>query len=355
MSKGTLLWWGRSDAQYSRNSIIRQHLKDLGWEIIDFSPRFSIFASLEAKRAKLPAIDLVWVPCFRQRDLASAAKWSQSQNIPLIFDPLISSYDKQVYERQKFTSDSSQAKKLLQWESKLFQQADLLIADTSEHAHYFIEQLGVSEQKVQVVYVGADESVFSSISSHEDKKTNRLDVLFYGSFIPLQGPEVIIKAAAQYQGSDVTWTLVGEGPLLQQCRELATQLKVDSVSFTGWLDYQTELPKRISQADIVLGVFGDTPKAARVIPNKVFQSMAIGKPIITQHSQSYPSTVQTCPGMTWVKAGEPEALAKAVSILAQNPSALDSLGLASNQAYFSEFSERIISEQLLKAINKVML
>ncbi len=354
MSKGTVLWWGRSDVHYSRNGIIRQHLIRLGWEIIDFTPRFSFSAGLEARLAKFPTIDFIWVPCFRQRDLTSAAKWSKSHQIPLIFDPLISAYDKQVFERDKIKVDSTQARKLLQWESQLFQQADLVIADTSEHAKYFIDQLGVSKQKIQIIYVGADDTIFFPIDNLVNKKSHKLDVLFYGSFIPLQGPEIIVKAAACYSDPNVTWTLVGDGPLLEKCQKLATQLKVDTINFVGWLDYKIELPRRISQADIVLGVFGDTPKAGRVIPNKVFQSMAMAKPIITQASKAYPATVQACPGMIWTDAGEPHALADAVATLAKKTSELSSLGLFSYQAYSSEFSQSVISEQLSNAIRKVV-
>ena len=36
--KKTILWWGRSDPNYSRNMIIRKQLKKLNYEILDFYP-----------------------------------------------------------------------------------------------------------------------------------------------------------------------------------------------------------------------------------------------------------------------------------------------------------------------------
>ena len=357
MTTNNVLWWGRSDNHYSRNSIIRQHFNNLGWEITDFSPSFSFSASLEARLKRIKHFDLVWVPCFRQRDLASASKWSKKHHIPLIFDPLISAYDKQVYERQKFTPDSTQAKTLLQWEKSLFQQADLIIADTSAHAEYFNQQLGIPRQKIRIIYVGADETVFSPIQPEKYRKPKEnkvLDILFYGSFIPLQGPQIIIGAAAATQGKPVHWTLVGKGPLLDSCQQQANHLNLNNVNFTEWLDYQTALPERIDQADILLGIFGDTPKAGRVIPNKVFQSMAMGKPIITQSSKAYPEQVRQSKGIVWVNPGQPQALADAALSLSQKKEKLADLGASNYQIYKACLSDNIISRQLEKAVQSII-
>ena len=77
--------------------------------------------------------------------------------MPLVFDPLISAYDKQVDERQKITAGSRAAEKLLRRERALFQRADRVVADTALHADYFAGQLGVAPERLAVVYVGAEE------------------------------------------------------------------------------------------------------------------------------------------------------------------------------------------------------
>lgn len=356
MSTRTVLWWGRSDIHYSRNSIIRKQFQQAGWVIIDFSPRFSFGAGLEATLRNYKNIDLVWVPCFRQRDLASAAKWASVRNIPLIFDPLISAYDKQIFERKKFAINSSKAKKLLDWEEKLFHQADLIIADTQAHAAYFSEQFKVAKEKTHVVYVSADEKLFTpskTPSRHEEKKP--LDILFYGSYVPLQGADIIVKAASQYQGPEVSWTLLGDGSMRKECETLANELGVTNVHFADWMEYQ-DLPKRIQAADIVLGVFGDTPKAGRVMPNKVFQSLAMAKPVVTQSSSAYPSGVQECKGMSWVAAGSASELASEVSKLAElTAEERKMLGQFSRQAYEDHLSWKVSVKQFNEALQKVGL
>lgn len=346
----TVLWWGRFDPDYSRNRILRQLLTELGWRIVDFRPAISGMADLEARLRRLPKPDLVWVPCFRQRDLAAARRWSRARGIPLVFDPLISAYDKQVFERQKVPPESASAKRLLAWESKLLHSADRVIADTPPHADFFADTLGVPRERLSVVYVGAEETLFHPAPMAPHDAGRSFEVLFYGSFISLQGPEVIVEAARLYQGPPVRWVLLGEGPLRSACEEKAKGLA--NVTFESWLPY-AQLPSRIHQADVLLGVFGTSAKASRVIPNKVFQALACGRPVITRTSLAYPAELsnRSGSGIEWIEGGDAKQLAEVVASLASSRNALASLSERALATYQEFFSSRLIKSQLLEVVS----
>lgn len=348
----TVLWWGRSDADYSRNRVLREIFSDLGWQLIDFKPRFSRFGDLEAQLKRMPAAELVWVPCFRQRDLAAAVRWGRRQQIPVVFDPLISAYDKQVFERKKFAADSRKAKSLLQWERKLFSAADLVIADTWEHARFFVETLGVAQAQVSVVPVGAEEDLFSPAAVDNANRAVP-KALFYGSFLNLQGPDVIVRAARLYQGPPVVWQLLGEGPLLNECQELAAGLT--NVEFLPWVPY-SRLPEVIHRADILLGVFGTSEKAGRVIPNKVYQSLACGKPLVTRCAPAYPEAFCNNEelGIGWVEPGDPQQLADRVTEWVSARDNLPELGRQARRTYESHFSMASISAKLSSALQPLL-
>ena len=348
MNERSVLWWGRFDPEYARNRIIRQSLRDLGWTPRDFRPRFSVAGDLEARlrRAATPA--LVWVPCFRQRDVLAAARWARRRRIPLVFDPLISAYDKQVFERGVLKETSAAARRLLSWERRRFAQADLLLADTVLHAEFFHDVIGIPASRIRIVPVGAEEDLFHPAAASSIVKPYT-EVLFYGSFVPLQGPQVIIEAARLTQGEPIRWHLVGNGPLHPAVRAVAEGL--DNVFFEDWIRY-ADLPARIQRADILLGVFGPTPKGRRVIPNKVYQAMACGKPIITQTSAAYPTQLRDTEGsgISWVAAGDARGLASAVRALASQPDRVKHQGAAAYRSYRTFFSADVVRDAVDHAL-----
>lgn len=83
-------------------------------------------------------------------------------------------------------------------------------------------------------------------------------VLFWGKMIPLQGVPYIRAAAELLRNDPVEIQILGNPPVPQR-----------------------ELPALIRRADICLGIFGDTDKATRVIPNKVYEAIAMRKPVIS--------------------------------------------------------------------------
>lgn len=347
MSK-TVLWWGRFDPDYSRNRILRQAFADLGWRVVDFRPHLSVLADWEALLHRLPKVDLVWLPCFRQRDLAAARRWSRRQDVPLIADPLISAYDKQVFERGKFAEGSAHAERLRAWEGALLRSADLVITDTPAHADFFSQTFDLPPEKLRVIHVGAEEALFRATPMPAYDGNRPLEVLFFGSFIGLQGPETIVETAHCYQGPPVRWTLLGDGPLKAECQRRAQGL--NNVAFEPWIAYE-QLPARIAQADLVLGVFGGSGKAARVIPNKVFQALACGRPVVTREGTGYPAELQSDSGIVRLPPVDPGALAQAVAELAGHTERLPLLGQQARQSYERFFNAQVIATELAAAID----
>lgn len=353
MKSRTVLWWGRFDPDYSRNRILRQAYTALGWNIVDFHPLLSgLVGDVEALVRRPPAADLVHLPCFRQRDMAAAHRYARRHGLPLLIDPLTSAYDKQVYEKYHLPVDSLRARWLLRYERWLFSGADRVLADTPEHARFFTQTLGVDPAKVNIVYVGAEEPLFSP--APPSSIDGELEVLFFGSFIPLQGPEVIVEAARLYNGPPLRWTLLGQGPLRADSQRRARGLS--NVQFEDRIPY-LDLPARIHRAHILLGVFGPTAKAGRVMPNKVFQALACGRPLVTCQAPSYPVELLAAAnsGIAWVPAADPAALAAAVAALAARPDQLAARGVAARASYEKYFSTDMIREQLHTALDALPL
>lgn len=359
-----ILWWGRFGnygPDYPRNRVLIEALERLGHQVEGFQPKISPLADWEARLRRLPVPDLVWVPCFRQRDLAAAARFARYHQRPLVFDPLISAYDKQVFEREKFPPDSRAARRLLAWERRLFALPDAVVADTAGHATFFHETLDVPLEKLCVIPVGAEEKLFKTTPLPLHSADEPPELIFFGTFIGLQGVQYLIEAIGLYDGPPLRWRLLGDGPLRAECEARVASLRQHKpaldVAFEHWRPL-AELPSRLQQADAFLGIFGNSAKAQRVIPNKVYQGLALGRPVITAATAAFDADLRADEnqGLFWCRPADPADLARAVERLLAQRAQWPQLGAAARHSYEQRYSsahiQRCVAELLAKLFCK---
>ena len=167
-------------------------------------------------------------------------------------------------------------------------------------------------------------------------------MLFFGTFLELHGTEVIAETILKSQSLPLDWRLIGNGPKKQEFVEMVDGL--DHVQMLDRVDYNA-LPNEIASADIVLGIFGSGEKASRVIPNKVYQALAVGRPMITMRSKAYPSQLLNSEdyGIYWVDPGSSDQLFDALSRALKDDRR--SKSVAAYEAYRRWFSnEKVASE-----------
>jgi glycosyltransferase involved in cell wall biosynthesis len=150
-------------------------------------------------------------------------------------------------------------------------------------------------------------------------------VLFVGKLIPLHGLETIL-AAAQL-APDLEFRIVGSGQLAR-----LLERRPANVEHVPWIEYE-ELPQELHRAKCALGIFGTSAKARRVIPNKVFQALACGTPVVTADTPAARELLRDGESALLVPPGEPEALAAA---LRRVTPAIGAGGLAAYRAHASE-------------------
>lgn len=344
-----VLYWGRADLSYSRNSILLQLMRDLGWTVDFFHPLTSRTGVVEARFRKFRRPDVIWVPCFRHRDIASAAVWKKKFGVPLVVDPLISAWEKEVIERRKWPMSSNAAEKRRAWEIDLYRKADRIVLDTQAHAEFFTTELEVPSEKISVLYLGAETDRYFPGIPQSSKPP--YEILFYGSFLPLQGVEVVVKAARLAKDLPAVWVMVGEGDEKNLVKKMANGLS--NVRFEPWIE-NGRLNGRIAKAHILLGIFGLTPKADIVIPNKVFQAMAAGRPVITRRASAFQGTLEGSDVIGWVEPDDPEALVNLVKEWLKDPSQLEPRGIASRQLFEEYFSMDKLATMLDMVVDQAL-
>jgi len=159
--------------------------------------------------------------------------------------------------------------------------ADRVLVDTRCHAAYFARQLGVPSARLAVVPMGAWPRPPAPLPNGPT-----FEVLYFGAYIPLHGLEHVLGAALRLAAlQDVRFTLVGDGQEFQRVRAAAARLALPNTRFVrGWLPEDALVEQYVRAADVCLGAFGASPKAARVVPAKVLLALAAGRPVVTRDS-----------------------------------------------------------------------
>ena len=170
---------------------------------------------------------------------------------------------------------------------------------------------------MQHIFVGSeDDFIAKRVCSYG---TGQLfTVLFYGQFIPLHGTETIVRAAWLVQeqmeraAHQIQWVLVGMGQESERVDRLVESLEIRNLRRVLWMDTD-ELIDAIRGADVCLGVFGESGKVGRVIPNKVFQVLAARRPLITADTPAIREIVcEPTESVSLIPQGDAAALAEAV-------------------------------------------
>ena len=110
-----------------------------------------------------------------------------------------------------------------------------------------------------------------------------------------------------------------------------------------------ELPGLVAGHDVCLGLFGTTPKAGRVVPNKVFQGAAAGCAVVT--ADTPPQRAALGDAAVYVSAGDAGALAAALRELATDRDRLWELRQAAYRRADETFRPAVVVRPLLERLH----
>ena len=237
---------------------------------------------------------------------------------PKIFlDSFISMYDTVVNDRKMLASSSIFAKILFTMEWMAFRVADITFLDTESHSNYLSELFNLSKNRFDYVPVGAEEVVFRRMPYSPWNGKAPLEVLFYGQFVPLQGVMTLLQAIEIWERKPsfpVRWTIIGKGQISKEFDAKLAELGLRGVRRIQWVPYN-ELPKWIEKSDICCGIFGISKKAINVVPNKVYQVLAVGRPILTANTTGVSSLLGSGPAIELISPDDPMAIVRGINNL----------------------------------------
>lgn len=340
---------------YPRNDVLLRAFGRFA-EVTSIAPRTRqplLLASMQGTARALRHLarrdyDLVFVG-FYGHLLALPLGWLSGR--PLLFDAFVSTYDTLCYDRRRFSSKSVVGGLARMLDRASCHIANTVLLDTRQHELYFAEVLRVPASKLTSLPVGCNEDLFYPRPPTCNAPTR---VLYYCSYMPLHGVDTVLRAAASLRGAPLRFRLVGSGQEYGNARSLAERLSLDNVEFLPDVPL-VDLPREIAAADICLGGhFGQTGKAGRVIPGKIYQILAMARPLIAAETPANRELLTHGEDSYLSPPGAPDALAHAILEISKDPLLRRYLGANGRKLYEERCSEEIIT-QTLRQIAQSML
>jgi glycosyltransferase involved in cell wall biosynthesis len=266
----------------------------------------------------------------------------------LVFDPLVSLADTFSGDRGLLEEGSAAAAVASAVDRVAFSCGGLVLADTWAHAAYYQRVLRVERSRLAVVPVGAlpvDGADGRARPAAEDRP---LTVMQYGKWSPLHGADVVLEAAERLRDAPVRFVLAGEGQLSGALKAEVRDRRLDNVDWLGTRSHD-ELRRLLLAADVCLGVFGRSEKAGRVVPNKVYDGLACGRPVVTAASPGARELLHDGEDALLVPPGDGASLAAALHRLLDEDERAR-LGAAALGLYRRACTPPAIARRLLDAL-----
>jgi glycosyltransferase involved in cell wall biosynthesis len=343
-----IVMFGGFDPDYARNHVLRLGLGRLGVRVdrCAASPRrrwLGRSAQLVWRWARLPRPDAVLVPEFRHKDVPLARLLATLRGAALVVDPLVSRYDTKIDDWGSAGPASLQADHNRRIDRAAVRFADLLLCDTGAHALYFQRRYRVPLERTAIVPVGFDDVVFQPLPPPPPAPFR---VAFFGSYLPLHGIETIVEAARRLGRHDVRFLLVGRGQTFPAVAALQRQgVALELVPPLS----PVALVERLRASHVLLGIFGTTPKAARVVPNKVYQGMALARAVISADTPALREFFVPEQHLLAVPPGDGAALAAAILRLRADPALREQLARDGCRWVHERYRPEAVARRLLDA------
>jgi glycosyltransferase involved in cell wall biosynthesis len=340
-----VLYFGTYERDYPRNAQVISALRGAGVEVIErhapvweksrdnWGARTCAGLRLMLAEARLwwppkDEYDIVLVGYPGHFDMPRARRAAGDR--PLVFNPLVSLHDTMVGDRARYSSRSFAARVLAAVDRKALRLADLVVADTRANGDFLAELGEIPRSKVEVCFVGAEDRLFHAGWRPDDP----LRVLFVGKLIPLHGLETILAAARL--APEIPFRVVGSGQL-----QHLLDKRPGHGEWIPWVNYE-ELPRELWGAGVALGIFGTSDKAQRVIPNKAYQALATGAPLITADTPAARELLADERDALLVPPDDPPALVEAIRRVAGNQGLAQLLSEGGRRTYVEQASEDVL-------------
>lgn len=332
------LWYGDDDREQAATG---------GWRQPAFWGRvLRAYWRLLSKYRQMGAYDVLFVGYPGHFDVYLARLLSWLRRKPLVWDILMSLYliaaERHLEQKSRFTVEA------IRWiEKTACRLPDRLIMDTQAYVRWMGENYAVPPERFRMIPLGADERFFRPFQVQPGNPSDhKFLVIYYGTFIPNHGLPYVVEAARRLQNDpDIHFEFIGSGPDQKKVHALAKELGLQNITFFSWLEKDV-LAQRLAQADVILGTFGVTVQSVITVQNKIYEGMAMSKPVLTGDSPAVREALVHGEHVYLVERTNPEAIVQAIQQLKAQPALRQRLSRTGRQFFCDHYTTQKLGADL---------
>jgi len=230
-------------------------------------------------------------------------------------------------------------------EGFLYSRATQIIVNSPAYEKYLLER-GVPQAKVTVVPNGVDPSMFDP---EEDGREYRRELAFgpdvfvatYAGALGMANdiPTILRAAKVLEDRADIKFVFVGDGKERSNLEDSAAEMELSNVIFPGPV-IKSRIPEVLAASDACIATLMNIPMFKTTYPNKVFDYMAAARPTVLGIDGVIRDVVESAGGGIFVPPGDSEALAGAVTRLADDREAAREMGQRARACVEQNFDRR---------------
>lgn len=241
-------------------------------------------------------------------------------------------------------------------ESFLYRHADQVVVNSPG---FITHVTACGAEHPVIIPNGADADLFTQQEDDSEvRQENGWDDKFVALYAGAHGMSndlsTLVAAANLLRDQPkIVIVLVGDGKEKPELRKQAEEMGLGNIQFLPPRAKQ-EIPALLAAADVCIAVLKPIELYNTVYPNKVFDYMAAGKPILLVIDGVIREVVEEARAGIFVTPGDPYALAEAIQGLEHDPQECRAMGIRGRSYVESNFNREDLAMQLLELCRELV-
>ncbi len=249
--------------------------------------------------------------------------------------------------------------KAARWIERIcYRKCEKVVVVTKGYCQNLLDK-NVQSRKIKVIYNGANIEMFKPENSWKKLKekhgyNGKFIVLHAGNFGLVHGMHSLVEVARLLaHESSIVFLLIGEGPMKNEVKHLTEKYQLTNLKIMDSVPTE-RIVEFFSMADVCLVTVKKNTLSKIVMPVKMFDSWACGRPIILTVDGEAKEHLSKANAGIYVDPEDHVGIRKAIIHLFNNPDLCQKYGRNGRRYVEKHFSRKVLAQELEKCLLTVL-